>query len=77
MIAKGWSKICLQIKNFREKINMSGVNSINWARIVFQIVYYFFIGLKFLNKPISFLFPQVISVAMSILDMLQKNGFTN
>ena len=29
-------------KNFREKINMSGVNSINWARIAFQIVYYFF-----------------------------------
>ena len=28
-------------KNFREKINMSGVNSINWARIAFQIVYYF------------------------------------
>jgi len=44
-------------KNFREKINMSGVNSINWARIVFQIVYYFFIGLKFLNKPISFSVP--------------------
>ena len=26
---------------FREKINMSGVNSINWARIICQIVYYF------------------------------------
>ena len=44
-------------KNFREKTNMSGVNSINWARIIFQIVYYFFIGLKFLNKPISFSVP--------------------
>jgi len=29
-------------KNFRNSINMSGVNSINWARIIFQIVYYFF-----------------------------------
>ena len=44
-------------KKFREKINMSGVNSINWARIAFQVVYYFFIGLKFLNKPISFSVP--------------------
>ena len=28
--------------SFREQINMSGVNSINWARIVCQIVYYFY-----------------------------------
>ena len=27
---------------FRNSINMSGVNSINWSRIIFQIVYYFF-----------------------------------
>ena len=44
-------------KKFREKINMSGVNSINWARIIFQVVYYFFVGLKFLNKSISFSVP--------------------
>src|SRR5210317_1494799 len=31
---------------FRNKIQMSGVNSINWARIVAQIVYYFYIYLK-------------------------------
>jgi len=29
-------------KKFKSSINMSGVNSINWARIVFQIVYYFY-----------------------------------
>jgi len=29
-------------KNFSETINMSGVNSINWARIIIQVVYYFF-----------------------------------
>ena len=29
-------------KKFSSSINMSGVNSINWSRIVFQIVYYFF-----------------------------------
>ena len=32
--------------NFRSLINMSGVNSINWARIVFQIIYYFFCYFK-------------------------------
>ena len=29
-------------KSFNSSINMSGVNSINWSRIVVQIVYYFF-----------------------------------
>ena len=29
-------------EKFRDKINMSGVNSINWARIICQIVYYFY-----------------------------------
>ena len=29
-------------KDFSKSINMSGVNSINWSRIVVQIVYYFF-----------------------------------
>jgi threonine synthase len=33
-------------QKFRNNIQMSGVNSINWARIVAQIVYYFFIYLK-------------------------------
>jgi threonine synthase len=28
--------------SFRKLINMSGVNSINWARIIVQIVYYFY-----------------------------------
>ena len=41
-------------QDFANKINMSGVNSINWARIIAQIVYYFFIYYKFNNskKPI-------------------------
>jgi len=29
-------------RSFNNEINMSGVNSINWARIIAQIVYYFF-----------------------------------
>ncbi len=43
--------------NFREKINMSAVNSINWARIVCQIVYYFYSAFKFKNKKINFSVP--------------------
>ena len=42
---------------FREKINMSGVNSINWARIACQIVYYFYSSFKFPNKKINFSVP--------------------
>ena len=42
---------------FREKINMSGVNSINWARIICQIVYYFYAAFKFNNKKINFAVP--------------------
>ena len=43
---------------FREKINMSGVNSINWARIIAQSVYYFYAYFKVGNgKPLSFCVP--------------------
>ena len=37
-------------KNFSTSINMSGVNSINWARIVIQIIYYFFSYFKIAQK---------------------------
>jgi len=39
-------KLMFEDKNFSSKINMSGVNSINWLRIVAQIVYYFFAYFK-------------------------------
>tara|TARA_B100001029_G_C15052435_1_gene451787 strand:+ start:25 stop:1401 length:1377 start_codon:yes stop_codon:yes gene_type:complete len=42
---------------FRKKINMSGVNSINWARIICQIVYYFYAVLKLSNNKLSFSVP--------------------
>ena len=42
---------------FREKINMSGVNSINWARIVCQIVYYFYSYFKLDDEKVSFAVP--------------------
>ena len=37
-------------EQFREKINMSGVNSINWARIICQIVYYFYAFFQMSSK---------------------------
>ena len=43
--------------NFRLKINMSGVNSINWSRIVCQIVYYFYSYFRLKKKNISFSVP--------------------
>ncbi len=43
--------------SFRAKINMSGVNSINWARIVCQIVYYFYSFFKLKKDSISFSVP--------------------
>ena len=42
---------------FREKINMSGVNSINWARIMCQIVYYFYAALRLKRSKITFSVP--------------------
>ena len=44
---------------FRKSINMSGVNSINWSRIVMQIVYYFFSYFKISqnNEKINFSVP--------------------
>ena len=46
-------------KEFSTTINMSGVNSINWARIVIQIVYYFFAYFKTheKNEKINFSVP--------------------
>ncbi len=43
--------------SFRTKINMSGVNSINWARIVCQIVYYFYSFFKLKKSNINFSVP--------------------
>ncbi|MFL2882874.1 MAG: threonine synthase [Pelagibacteraceae bacterium] len=43
--------------SFRSEINMSGVNSINWARIICQIVYYFFSYFKLKKESINFSVP--------------------
>ena len=42
---------------FSRSINMSGVNSINWARIIAQTVYYFYTYFKLNKKNISFSVP--------------------
>ena len=46
-------------KDFSSSINMTGVNSINWSRIVVQIVYYFFSYLKIArdNEKINYSVP--------------------
>ena len=45
-------------EKFSKSINMSGVNSINWARIIAQTVYYFYAYFKVGNdQPLSFSVP--------------------
>ena len=42
---------------FSKSINMSGVNSINWARIIAQAVYYFYSYFRLDKKTVSFSVP--------------------
>jgi threonine synthase len=45
-------------KEFSKSINMSGVNSINWARIIAQVVYYFYTYFQIRDdKPVNFSVP--------------------
>ena len=45
-------------EEFSKEINMSGVNSINWKRIIAQSVYYFYAYFKVENdQPLSFSVP--------------------
>lgn len=41
---------------FRDEMSLSAVNSINWARILAQVVYYFYAALK-IGRPVSFCVP--------------------
>ena len=52
-------KLMFADKDFNKSISMSGVNSINWVRIVAQIVYYFFSYFKIAknDEKINFSFP--------------------
>jgi len=44
---------------FRDRVRLSGVNSINWARLIAQAVYYFYAALNLCapDKPVSFCVP--------------------
>ncbi|MDR6952804.1 threonine synthase [Ancylobacter sp. 3268] len=44
---------------FRDRMALAGVNSINWARIVAQVVYYFYAGVALgaPYRPVSFVVP--------------------
>lgn len=44
---------------FRDRIHMSAVNSINWARVMAQIVYYYWAALQLgrIDQPVSFAVP--------------------
>ena len=44
---------------FRDRVGLSGVNSINWGRIVAQVVYYFVAGVALgaPHRPVSFTVP--------------------
>ncbi len=52
-------KAMFQNGPFRDRVRMSGVNSINWARIMAQVVYYFTsaVALGGPNRPVSFTVP--------------------
>ncbi len=52
-------KALFQEQGFREAVDLSGVNSINWARIAAQVVYYFTaaVALGAPQRPVSFAVP--------------------
>ena len=52
-------KACFNDRSFRDKVGLSAVNSINWARLMPQIVYYFTsaIALGAPDKPVAFCVP--------------------
>jgi threonine synthase len=56
---QGIVKGLFQAQGFREAVDLSGVNSINWARIVAQSVYYFTaaVALGAPHRPVSFCVP--------------------
>jgi threonine synthase len=52
-------KALFQAQGFRQAVDLSGVNSINWARIAAQVVYYFTaaVALGAPHRPVSFAVP--------------------
>jgi threonine synthase len=56
---QGLVKAMFDDHGFRDRLSLSGVNSINWARIMAQIVYYFSSALSLgaPDRPVSFTVP--------------------
>lgn len=56
---QGLVKAMFNDHGFRDRVSLSGVNSINWARIMAQIVYYFSSALSLgaPDRPVSFTVP--------------------
>ncbi|MDB2536961.1 hypothetical protein N9X76_02950, partial [Alphaproteobacteria bacterium] len=50
---------------FRKEMALAGVNSINWARVMAQITYYFVAASRRRKNPSPFLCRPVISVIFS------------
>ena len=56
-------------RSFNNEINISGVNSINWARIIAQIVYFFLVILKLTMAVKKSIFPYPLEILeMFLLD---------
>ena len=58
--------------DFADSINMSGVNSINWARIIAQTVYYFYSYFQIGKKICHFLYQQEILVMSTLVILPNK-----
>ena len=45
--------------DFRDEVALAGVNSINWARVLAQVVYYFTVAVSLgaPHRPVSFTVP--------------------
>ena len=52
-------KACFNDHAFRDEVNLSAINSINWARLMPQIIYYFTAALQLgaPDKPVAFCVP--------------------
>ena len=56
--------------SFKERVNLSAVNSINWVRVVPQIVYYFYSAFKLDHHKDQFLF----LFRLEILEIFTQDG---
>ena len=62
--------------DFKDKYNLGAINSVNWSRVLAQIVYYFYSGLKIMknygSSAVRFQYQQAILEIYSRDIFLQK-----